>query len=511
MLRQSRPDESLDEYRVAVRLYARDQRRLDRTEQRRALCDAAAELGLPAEYLHHAAVILRARRMARARWRRAAWQALQFAATIALMLWMGRLASITSDDDTVSGPRPYPSPVSRNEVARQPAPPPTGICFPVDLRRWTNHPLTRPMLNIPGNDLSRLGAGVHKLTGVPFRTDGTILVGPGETGAPGIPVRVPRRVSGIRVGRKADRLFFLHGAHFVFPVMQGVKIGTYVIHYADGARQRVPIRAGIDVGDWWETGAGATRAAVAWTGSCAAAAGAGTRVRLFMLRWENPRPAATISRLEILTGDQPAGMKVPAPFLVGVTAARDSRDRPAGLQGIRRNSPANQVRGNLLANGSFEGVGTASDLGILPFGLIGLPGWRLIRGTVDIVPACYWQPAHGQGNHSLDLAGTPGAAMIEQTFPTRPGRDYLFSGWLAHNPEVHAAPEGRADVSIDGRFLTQLRHNDSRATRGSMRWQRFTVPFRARSARTTLRVTDVTGSDVYGLALDGLAITRQGS
>jgi hypothetical protein len=511
-LQLTRPEETLEEYQIAVQLYARDQHRVSRTERRQAMRDAAVELGLPAEYLRRAAVILRARRMARARWWRRAGESFRSSVAVGMVLLFGwYLHHPLVDDGVSSAAPPRAAAPARSEAARQPASPPIGTPFPVDLHRWANQALTRPMLNICGNDLSGLGAGMHELAGVPFRADGAILVGPGETGAPGLPVRVPRRVVGIRIGRKADRLFFLHGAHFVFPTMYGVKIGAYVIRYADGKRQQVPIRAGVDVGDWWESGAGATEAQVAWTGSCAAAAGAGTRVRLYMVRWENPRPAVKISQLEVETGDQPAGFKVPAPFLVGVTAARDLPERSAGLQGSRGTSGVDQVSGNLLVNGSFEEAGAVSDLGILPFGLIALPGWRLVRGTVDVVPASYWQSAPGQGDHSLDLAGTPGAATLEQTFPTRRGREYCFSGWLAHNPTHGATPEGRADVFINGRLLTQLRHHNAGATSGRMGWQRFTCRFRARSARTTLRLTDVTGSDIYGLALDGLAVTPRGS
>lgn len=162
--------------------------------------------------------------------------------------------------------------------------------------------------------------------------------------------------------------------------------------------------------------------------------------------------------------------------------------------------------GNLLVNGSFE------QPRIRPGDLVReLPGWRITRGSVDLVPV--WQQAPGEGSQSLDLVGDGGdrqspAGTIEQSFATTPGRDYLFSGWIAHNWGNPVAPEGRANVFLNGQFFTQLFHRDAQATERDMRWTRFSYRFRATSATTTLAIADATGTwALGGLVLDGLAVT----
>lgn len=201
--------------------------------------------------------------------------------------------------------------------------------------------------------------------------------------------------------------------------------------------------------------------------------------------------------------------------------------------GPRALSSFSTPTGNLLANGSFELPAAGGGIRIYgrtwsrwetvqqwfrlnwpprrrlvtPSAPPELPGWRIVRGTVDVVRQGYWQPAPGQGPCSLDMVGSPGAATIEQTFLTRPGQEYVFSGWLAHNP-VDRSPDGRTDVSMNGQFLVRLVHHDPQATRRSMRWQGFRHRFRASSSRTTLTLKDVTGnSDLCGTVLDGLAVT----
>src|SRR5438128_1923029 len=79
-----------------------------------------------------------------------------------------------------------------------------GTFFPVDLSHHVNYGLTRPMLNVPGNNLAGLGEGLKPdhplktLAGVPFRIDGVVLVGPGEIegGLSSGPVWLPPRVTG---------------------------------------------------------------------------------------------------------------------------------------------------------------------------------------------------------------------------------------------------------------------------------------------------------------------------
>jgi hypothetical protein len=153
--------------------------------------------------------------------------------------------------------------------------------------------------------------------------------------------------------------------------------------------------------------------------------------------------------------------------------------------------------GNLLVNGSFE------DPRGSPHGLRNLPGWRMTRGTVDILTEPGWQAAHGQ--QMIDLVGTPGAATIEQSFGTEPGREYLFSGWISRNPEVS---EGRANVYLNGQFFVQLYHREPGVIHRNMQWVPFAYRFRSAAPVTTLTLEDVTNlwDAGGGIFLDGLSV-----
>jgi hypothetical protein len=171
---------------------------------------------------------------------------------------------------------------------------------------------------------------------------------------------------------------------------------------------------------------------------------------------------------------------------------------------------------NLLANGSFE-VPDSSPSPVswgytygLPLdpdpafyrGAV-IPGWRIPRGTID-VKYIYWEHAPDQGQQSIDLVGSPGAARIEQTFFTEPGRQYWFSGWIAHNPGIAA---GRAQVYLNGELFKPLVH-DVRSSTFRMNWEPFAFRFRATQEQTTLSIQDVGHSSlVHGTALDGLSVT----
>lgn len=164
--------------------------------------------------------------------------------------------------------------------------------------------------------------------------------------------------------------------------------------------------------------------------------------------------------------------------------------------------------GNLLINGSFEEprVANGRDITVGPGGL---PGWRMLRGTVNVCSSPLWAPAPGEGLQSLDLVGTPGASTVEQIFATEPGREYLFSGWISHNAGNPVAPEGQANVFLNGQYFVQLFHCDPFTTHADMRWVRFSHRFRATASATTLTLVDVTNTwDAGGgIFLDDLVVT----
>ena len=84
----------------------------------------------------------------------------------------------------------------------------------------------------------------------------------------------------------------------------------------------------------------------------------------------------------------------------------------------------------------------------------GVPGWRISEGTIDLTRNL-WEHAPGQGEQSIDLVGSPGAATIHQTFFTERGKRYVISGDVAHNPGI---PGSRAGVYVNGDFFGILGH-----------------------------------------------------
>jgi hypothetical protein len=207
---------------------------------------------------------------------------------------------------------------------------PASPYFQVDLSKHVTHSLYEPMLKTPGSDLSNLAAGTpanetpHKtFKEIPFRLDGVILIGPGESSS-GItqePAPVAKKVEGIPINHKAERLFFLQATHW--HAMDGARLGTYVVHYADGSKEEIPIRYGQDVRDWWDfgddKGKSISEGETVWTGTCEAADRNMVTLRLFLKTWKNPHPDKEIQTMDMVTGDQPSGQGAPTPFLVALS------------------------------------------------------------------------------------------------------------------------------------------------------------------------------------------------
>jgi hypothetical protein len=92
------------------------------------------------------------------------------------------------------------------------------------------------------------------------------------------------------------------------------RIGSYVVHYADGQEADIPIIHGEDMLESQiinDAVPALKRATVVWTGPTPN----GRTMRLFKRTWENPRPTAAIARLDFTSAMTMAG-----PFLIAVTA-----------------------------------------------------------------------------------------------------------------------------------------------------------------------------------------------
>ena len=184
----------------------------------------------------------------------------------------------------------------------------------IDLSLHYNFPLTNGSLPGPqGNDLSALPQGVCSMLGTEFDVRGFILLTDRNRAGYNAPSEVP----GISIMRTCRQLHFFHG-------LQGFEkeaalVGSYVIHYADGAKEELSLRYGLDLRDWWmwnsEEPKGAKNSRVAWTGTNAAADRYGCGIRLFESRWPNPRPETEITSIDFRSTVSEC-----APFLIAITA-----------------------------------------------------------------------------------------------------------------------------------------------------------------------------------------------
>ena len=100
----------------------------------------------------------------------------------------------------------------------------------------------------------------------------------------------PAEVTGIRVGRRATRLYFLHTA--VFGTTP--KTAEYVIHYADGTTETVPLRGRFEIADWWAP-RHLDNALLAWSGVNPASK---QNVGVYAFEYRNPHPDKEITTID---------------------------------------------------------------------------------------------------------------------------------------------------------------------------------------------------------------------
>ena len=117
----------------------------------------------------------------------------------------------------------------------------------------------------------------------------------------------------------------------------------------------------------------------------------------------------------------------------------------------------------LLVNGGFENLGAAVAEGWGGFtyyagGPVGLPGWTVDAGSVDVTTnASSWSPAY-EGQNGLDINGWD-AGQISQSFATVLGQLYTVS--FAYSRNAASAPDpASAMVSAGGASVNVFAAND---------------------------------------------------
>lgn len=161
-----------------------------------------------------------------------------------------------------------------------------------------------------GDDLRGLPEGLVSIEGVPYRIGPANLANPGAVmlGARGVTDALPRTVEGILVDGRVRALRFLHGC--AYGADHGANVGSYVVRYADGGAEQIPLTFGINIHAWDDQSLGMSYG-FAWRGRgrSGGALGVGDLV------WANPRPEAKIKAIDFVGSGTQA-----SPFLLAVTA-----------------------------------------------------------------------------------------------------------------------------------------------------------------------------------------------
>jgi hypothetical protein len=195
------------------------------------------------------------------------------------------------------------------------APAPSSATFtPVDLKTYTNVKLTENFHSgdFSENNLAKLPTGKQTFADVKFTVgEGVVQLGSSQV------KEKPDKVEGIKVGRTAGKLHFLHGTGYQAP--DDTVIAKYVVHYDDKTTADVEVAYGRDVVDWWLTSdrTEPSKGKVAWSGKNGATADTDTKIQLYLMTWENPNPKKKIVSLDYVA-TAPEGTA--APFCVAITA-----------------------------------------------------------------------------------------------------------------------------------------------------------------------------------------------
>jgi hypothetical protein len=196
--------------------------------------------------------------------------------------------------------------------------------YPIDIQKYGNKDVTS---NFAGGDatnvLKDFPTGEKKFGDVTFVV-GKKLIMLGSTAQKG----EPAKVGGIPVGRTAHRLHFLHANGYGggpntegsdWFVKDGTPIGAYTVHYEDKTTAEIPIVYGKHTRDWFfvEGEKEPSKAKAVWTGENEYATNVRSRIRVYLMSWDNPKPDKKIVSIDFGSkkDETPA-----APFCIAITA-----------------------------------------------------------------------------------------------------------------------------------------------------------------------------------------------
>jgi hypothetical protein len=134
--------------------------------------------------------------------------------------------------------------------------------------------------------------------------------------------------------------------------------------------------------------------------------------------------------------------------------------------------------------------------------------WSVTANSVDL----FYDPARTEavaynGLQAVDLAGSPGAGVMETTFNTIPGTEYALSFHFARNNNIGA---GVASADVDILGTTTLLHQQlihDPAQRVFLAQLPYNGNFTADGATATIRFTSLVGGNA-GITIDAITISR---
>jgi WD40 repeat protein len=194
---------------------------------------------------------------------------------------------------------------------RLPARDPGATTAQVDLTAHYNRLLCKNGLGFDQSDFAELVPGLRTLDGTRFDVRGIVALGGGCPWGE----KLPTAASNIPVNAKCQVLHFLHATFYESE--SPVLVGRYVLHYANGATEELPIYYGQDTRNWWTVPGESPvmlNAEVVWRGNTPAAAKQGSTIRLWKRTYKNPHPESVIVSLDFISA-----MAWPAPFLIAAT------------------------------------------------------------------------------------------------------------------------------------------------------------------------------------------------
>ncbi len=225
--------------------------------------------------------------------------------------------------------------------------------FMLDLARFFPKP------PIPRAFNNAVTYGEQVLDGVPFNVVGQgCLYGQKEMGGSSN----PDAYMGIRVDRKFDELYLLHGTFW--PDVEGQIIAYISLNYADGSKYIMPVRYGVHVRDTYQMPAeekellADTDSKVCWRHSPVQY---NAPLRLFKTKMENPISDKAVETIDVISARSLASYN-----LLAMTVANASPDASPGA------GPVRKFDGKLLINVVDNATGKPIEGALVDFSKDGL-------------------------------------------------------------------------------------------------------------------------------------------